>query len=127
MVAVTAAVIKRNGLVLIARRTDEILGGLWEFPGGKIEKDESPEQCLKRELFEEFGITTVIGTHVVTNVHAYDHITIELQSYWVEHLDGEFELRDHDKIAWVTPSDFERYEIAPADIPTVEAILSMER
>ena len=124
MVTVTAAVLVRQGKILIARRVDKYLGGLWEFPGGKLEQGEAPEQCLERELFEEFGIKTQVGKHVITNIHQYDHIKIKLMSYWVKHLDGEFDLRSHDKIAWINPSEFSQYEMAPADIPTVEAIIA---
>ncbi|WP_147820329.1 (deoxy)nucleoside triphosphate pyrophosphohydrolase [Salidesulfovibrio onnuriiensis] len=123
MVTVTAAVLELDGKILIARRTDKYLGGLWEFPGGKLEPGEDPKQCLERELFEEFGVKTSVGSHVVTHVHEYEHVTVELISYWVKHLDGEFELRDHDQMEWVGPHEFEMYDMAPADVPTVEAIL----
>jgi len=124
IVVVTAAVIEENGKVLIAcRKLSGELGGFWEFPGGKIEKGEGPRECLRRELQEEFGVDAEIGEHIVTNVHQYHKFTIKLISYRVLLLSGKFDLRDHDDVAWVTPDDFKKYTFAPADLPTVRAIL----
>jgi len=56
-------------------------------------------------------------------VHVYEHAIIELQSYRAKHVGGKFELRDHDAVAWVLPTELRTYKLAPADLPTVEAIL----
>ena len=70
---VTAAIIRKNGKVLIARRArGQHLEGLWEFPGGKIENGETPEACLKRELFEEFGIDVRIGRFIAESCFSYN-------------------------------------------------------
>ena len=120
MVRVTAAVIERGGQVLIAKRCQgDRLAGLWEFPGGKIEAGEDPLDCLARELHEEFGITAAIGELLVSHVHHYPHIAIELLSYRATHLAGDFELRDHDEVRWVAPEEMGEYDFAPADLPTV--------
>jgi mutator protein MutT len=100
-------------------RERDRLGGLWEFPGGKIEDGEDPRACLARELHEEFGITAEIGEFLVSNVHHYPHIAIELLSYRATHVAGAFELRDHDEIRWVSPEEMGEYAFAPADLPTV--------
>ncbi|MDB4285640.1 (deoxy)nucleoside triphosphate pyrophosphohydrolase [bacterium] len=124
MIIVTAAVIEKDGKMLIARRKPgSSLAGLWEFPGGKLEEGEEPRDCLRRELHEEFGIDTEIGEHVMSNVHEYDHIKIELRSYRAKYTSGAIKLVDHDKIAWVKPEEFSQYDLAPADLPTVEVIL----
>ncbi len=70
MTTVTCAIIEREGKILIARRAaDQKLAGKWEFPGGKVEAGESPEECLKRELEEEFGIQVEVGrSSVQTNI-----------------------------------------------------------
>lgn len=123
MIRVTAAVIERDSTILIAkRRQDHPLGGLWEFPGGKIEDGEDPRACLARELQEEFGIEAAITDHLMTHVHNYPQATIELQSYRALHISGTFELRDHDEIRWVSPLEMLEYEFAPADIPTVHLL-----
>ena len=120
MVQVTAAVIESDGQILIAKRREgDRLAGLWEFPGGKIEEGEDPLHCLARELHEEFGITAAIGELLVSHVHHYPHLSIELLSYRAAHVAGEFELRDHDEVRWVRPDEMGAYEFAPADLPTV--------
>ena len=120
---VTAAVIRRNGKVLIAQRAaGEHLEGLWEFPGGKIEKDETPEQCLKRELFEEFEIDVRIGQFITESRFSYKKKNIRLLAYEVEYLGGDFSLKVHSAISWVPLDKLTSYSFAPADIPILEII-----
>jgi 8-oxo-dGTP diphosphatase len=123
MIRVTAAIITDSGKVFIAKRKPPgRMPGMWEFPGGKIEEGETPEQCLKRELREEFGIEATVGRRVGTNVHHYDFYTVELMAYRARILAGEIRLNDHADMAWVEPGNLDRYEFAPADIPFVEMI-----
>ena len=125
MPTVTCAIIEKEGKILIARRTaDKKLAGKWEFPGGKIEDGESPEECLKRELDEEFGIQTEVGEFITLNKHHYDHISIELMAYRVEYNSGEFTLSDHDAIEWVTPEELLNYDLAEADVPIAKEIIN---
>jgi 8-oxo-dGTP diphosphatase len=128
MVRVTAAVLEKAGKILIAkRRDDDHLAGLWEFPGGKIEYGEDPRDCLARELHEEFGITAQIGDFLVSHVHRYPHVEIELLSYSAAHVAGEFELRAHDEVRWVSPDEFDDHSFAPADLPTVWIVKQRHR
>ena len=128
VITVTAAVIEKNGKILIARRKAALrLGGLWEFPGGKQEPEENPEECLRRELREEFGIDVEVGEFLVSHIHEYPHGTINLRSYRVQHLDGIFDLRDHDEVQWVEPKEFRKYEFAPADLPTIKFLVDQSR
>lgn len=123
MVNVTAAIIIESGKVLIAKRKPTVkLANLWEFPGGKVEDGETPEQCLMRELREEFEIEVEVGEHLGTRVHEYDFGTIELLVFRTEVLGGEMKLNDHTEVAWVGTEDLGRYEFAPADIPFVDMI-----
>ncbi|MHB8764301.1 MAG: (deoxy)nucleoside triphosphate pyrophosphohydrolase [Deferrisomatales bacterium] len=120
MVRVTAAVIERGGQILIAkRRPGDRMAGCWEFPGGKVEPGEDPRDCLVRELHEEFGVTAAVGELLVSHVHHYPHVAIELLSYRATHLAGAFELRDHDELRWVSPEAMDELPFAPADLPTV--------
>ena len=90
MEKVTAAVIERNGKILIAKRKrSQKLGGKWEFPGGKLEPGETPEECLKRELLEELGIEAVIDHYLCANTFAYRHLTIKLLAYRVSRFSGK--------------------------------------
>lgn len=124
MKRVAAAVIEKDGLVLIARRkSGDALAGKWEFPGGKLEPGETPEACLRRELREEFGVETEIGGFVCSNEFEYEHFHIELLVYRASHVSGEFRLRDHAAIAWVAPADLLKYDLAGADIPAAKALL----
>ena len=98
-VQVTAAIFVDGQKVLIARRKSSgHLAGMWEFPGGKIEPNETPEDCLKRELREELNIEVDVERHFATNIHHYDHMTIELLAYRVRWVSGELNLNAHQAV-----------------------------
>jgi len=122
-VRVVAGVLMRDGLFLIARRKEgKSLAGYWEFPGGKLEANESPEQALIRELKEEFSIEISVGDYIGCAEHDYEHISIELLAYKAFIDDGQFKLTDHDAIEWVTAAQARAYDLAPADIPILEQL-----
>jgi 8-oxo-dGTP diphosphatase len=80
---VTAAIIQKRDYVLLARRSPgEKLAGFWEFPGGKVEKGESPEESLARELREELGIGVKVGPKCVEILHQYDHGSFRIVAYF---------------------------------------------
>jgi mutator protein MutT len=119
---VSAGIIVKGNKVLAARRRAGLhLAGFWEFPGGKVESNESPENCLVRELKEEFGIETKITDYIGDNYHAYGEKNIHLIAYRVELLSGEIQLIDHDQIKWLTISELDSVTWAEADIPLVQA------
>jgi len=121
---VVAGVIKKDGKFLIARRSKEKhLGGYWEYAGGKIEKGESDQLTLQRELNEEFGIEVKVQQYLTTSFFRYEKINVNLKAYLVEHLTGDFILRDHDAIRWVTPEEFKNFKFAPADLPINQFII----
>lgn len=125
MIEVTAAIIEKENQILIARRKQgKHLAGFWEFPGGKIEKGETPEYCLKRELLEELGIEVSVGEFFMENTHKYDEKTILLKSYMCELKTDEIELNDHDKVEWIHLSQLRDYKFAPADIGIVNKLLN---
>ena len=114
---VAAALIVRGGEVLIGqRRPDQPMALLWEFPGGKIEAGESPEQALARELDEELGITAAIGPPVVRIRHNYRHGgAVDLQFFAVHEFTGEIVGRIYNQVRWVKLEDLSGYDFLAAD------------
>ena len=120
MQKVTAAVIEKDGKILIARRKGEdALGGKWEFPGGKLEPGETPEECLKRELREELGIETEVKAFLCSSSFAYRHIAVELLAYKTVYVSGEITLHEHDRVEWIPPEALDEYDFSEADKPVV--------
>jgi mutator protein MutT len=127
-ILVTAAILQKGGKVFAARRAPgKHLAGFWEFPGGKLEGPESPQDCLERELEEEFGVKTAVGTFLAENLHDYGEKVVHLLAYQVDHIGGELQLRDHDKVAWIEPEALMTLKWAPADVPLVEHYLAVTR
>jgi 8-oxo-dGTP diphosphatase len=114
---VAAALIVRNGEVLIGqRRPDQPMALLWEFPGGKIEAGESPEQALARELDEELGIKATIGQPVTRIRHNYRHGgAVDLQFFAVREFAGEIINHIYHQFRWVRLEDLSSYEFLAAD------------
>jgi 8-oxo-dGTP diphosphatase len=124
MIRVAAAVIERDGKVLIAKRKGKQLnGGKWEFPGGKIEYGETPQDCLVREIYEELSIGITIGEYITTSNYKYPDKSIELVSYFAQWKCGTITLRDHDEVAWVFPEQLIEYDFSEADIPVIQKLM----
>jgi len=124
---VTAAILKNNGRLLIAQRKSIAkLPNKWEFPGGKVELGETPEDCLKREMKEEFGIDVSVGEYLGESIYHYDHGSIKLMAYRTVWDSKEIEINAHKAIKWVTIGELQDYDFAPADIPFVKKLRSGE-
>ncbi|MCG8483054.1 MAG: 8-oxo-dGTP diphosphatase MutT [Clostridia bacterium] len=120
---VTAAIIVQDGLILIARRgANENLAGKWEFPGGKIEKGESAQDCLKREIKEELNIEIEVGEFLGDSIYEYSNGVIRLLAYFCTIIEGEIELSVHDQVKWIEIEEFDKFDFAPADIPLIEKL-----
>ena len=121
IIRVTAAIIESDDKILIAQRQseDDIFGGLWEFPGGKIEDGETPEECMARELKEELEIEVEVGRLIISNKHRYPNGIFELLVYRVQHICGNFVLNDHDEIKWITIDKISNFEFPPANTPII--------
>jgi 8-oxo-dGTP diphosphatase len=123
MITVAAGLIERNGRVLIARRKNGVAHGLkWEFPGGKVEPNESPKECVQRELQEELGIRVEVGSLFCLADYDYPDFSIRLAVYCVSSLAGEPIALEHDEIRWVTPEEIEAYDFPEADLPVVARV-----
>lgn len=120
-----AAVIEKEGYILIARRKrGKMHSGKWEFPGGTLEEGETPEQCLKRELLEELTIITEIGDLICTSEYSYTpDWDIRLMVYQTTIVSGSFNLNAHDEIRWVKPADLAMYDFPEADRPVVDILV----
>ncbi|HUV07292.1 MAG TPA: (deoxy)nucleoside triphosphate pyrophosphohydrolase [Spirochaetia bacterium] len=122
-VRVAAAVIKRDGKILAARRKEgEGFARMWEFPGGKLEPGESLEECLRRELREELDVAADVGELLFISLHDYDSLKVEIHAFSVCRLEGEPKLRAHEEMAWIEPREFGRYPFLEADIPILKHI-----
>jgi 8-oxo-dGTP diphosphatase len=127
IVKVTAAIMSSNGRILIAqRKAGHHLAGKWEFPGGKIESGETPEECLRREMKEEFDIDTRVGAFLGRSHYAYNHQRIELLAFRVVWQEGILRVREHARVKWVRTGQLARFDFAPADAPFVEKLLNGE-
>jgi A/G-specific adenine glycosylase len=113
---IAAGVIWRGKRMLIAQRPPHgLLGGLWEFPGGKREPGESLEECLRREVQEELGITVQVGALLASVEHAYTHFRITLSAFDCQYLNGEPHCTACTAWKWVTPDELERHAFPAAN------------
>lgn len=123
MKVVIAALLIKDGLCLIAkRRVGDSLGNLWEFPGGKIEVGETPEECLRREIAEELQINVEVGDFFAESIYEYEFGRIQLLVYWVSWYGDILYPTVHDEIAWVDRQTIFNYEFVPADVTIVEKL-----
>ncbi len=121
---VVAALIERNGELLLARRdASSDQAGLWEFPGGKVEAGESQQAALVRELQEVMGITATVEEFVATSELQQPLRLIRLHGWRVSGFSGVIRLQCHSEIRWVSPADVMSFELAPADIPLIDQYL----
>ena len=119
---VAAAVIQRDGRILITRRqAGTHLAGLWEFPGGKIAPGESPEDALRREIHEELGATVIVGEIIETVDWQYPGTRLRLLFFRCG-VEGEPRPLEGQEMAWVYPAELARREFPPADATLIERL-----
>ena len=121
---VVAAVLTRGQTILAAQRSSKMsLPGMWEFPGGKIELDESPAEALLSELEEELLCKAEIGEYIQTTEHEYDFGIVNLTTYYCLLTGDEPRLTEHSEIRWVHVAELDQLNWAPADIPAVKQVM----
>ncbi len=121
-ILVAAAVIRRDGKILIAQRPlDKHQGGLWEFPGGKVEDGERVETALRRELQEELGITVTVSRPLIRITHDYPDKSVCLDVHEVSAFEGEAHGREGQPVCWVTPEAMRAYTFPAANLPILAA------
>ena len=119
---VGAAIIKDNKVLAMQRGEQMTLPGMWEFPGGKIEANETEEQALIREIKEELNITIEIRDYINEASYDYDFGTVNLKVYTAEIVAGEISMEEHSDGKWVTADELMAIDWAPVDIPAAEAL-----
>jgi 8-oxo-dGTP diphosphatase len=123
LLQVAVGVIKNTeGQVLISLRHESLhQGGLWEFPGGKIESDETAEQALARELKEELAITVKAATPLITVKHQYSDLSVQLNVFLVEHFSGDAKSCEGQPFKWVNPTELANHIFPAANQPIITA------
>lgn len=115
-VDVVAAVLCRDGKYFIAQRPhDKQLGGMWEFPGGKVEEGETHESALKREMLEEFEAEISVGSYIASTMHAVEGRIINLHFYHSILTGNVFKVIEHADSAWCSVEEMKTFGLAPAD------------
>ena len=124
-IKVTGAIIQNDNNFLIGRRgKDEKSAGMWEFPGGKLEEDESLKECLKRELNEELNIDAEIGELFFSYTYNYPHVSYKLYFFKVNSFFGAPTKCVHDKLKWEKLKNFYKYDFLPGDGPLIDKLLN---
>ncbi|HEY9751555.1 MAG TPA: A/G-specific adenine glycosylase [Coleofasciculaceae cyanobacterium] len=112
----------KDQILIDRRRQEGLLGGLWEFPGGKVEPAETLEACIQREIQEELGIEIRVDRHLITVDHTYTHFRVTLEVYHCHHLWGEPQPIECDEVRWVTLEEIDQYPFPKANIRIIEAL-----
>ncbi len=122
-IAVVAGLLRRDGQILVGQRPDShSLPGQWEFPGGKIEIGETPEQALARELDEELGIQAEIGSLKFANTHSYGDVGIVILFYEVLFWKGQPKAKHHLMLEWIYPEELKLRPIPEANRKILDKI-----
>jgi 8-oxo-dGTP diphosphatase len=123
---VVCAVVFKEGRVLLARRKSGGLKGFWEFPGGKIESEESETEAIKRELLEELSMKVEVQKRLTPTLTEHNNRKIELIPYVCRFVSmAREDWTDHDKIEWVELQNLTNYKMPPADIPIVYELFTL--
>ncbi|WP_269150465.1 pyrimidine (deoxy)nucleoside triphosphate diphosphatase [Enterobacter hormaechei] len=121
---VVAAILEKEGKILLAQRPEHAdQPGMWEFAGGKVEAGETQQEALIRELREELGIEAVPARYVASHQREVSQRLIHLYAWHVPEFSGELKAHYHSALVWCKPEDAFTYDLAPADIPLLEAFI----
>jgi mutator protein MutT len=113
---------QQQQILIDKRRPEGLLGGLWEFPGGKIEPGETVEECIKREIQEELGIEIEVGDRLITISHTYSHFHVTLNVHHCRHLAGIPQAIESDEIRWVTLAEIDSFNFPKANSQIIAAL-----
>ena len=128
LLVAACALVDTDGRVLLAQRPEgKQLAGLWEFPGGKVERGETPEQCIIRELHEEIGIETEIPclAPLTFASHSYDDFHLLMPLFVCRRFRGIAQPREGQALKWVRPKQMRDYPMPPADAPLIPFLIDL--
>ncbi len=118
-----AVIVNDRGEILIDRRRNSgLMGGLWEFPGGKIEVGETVRACIKREIREELALNVAVGRHLITINHTYSQFNITLIVHYCSYLGGEPQPLECEEIRWVTLTQIDNFTFPEANSQIIAAL-----
>lgn len=126
-IEVVAAILHHNGRYFATQRGYGEFEGWWEFPGGKIESGETPEQALQREIQEELGVDIVVGEKLCVTEHDYPAFHLTMHCYLCTLVDGKIELREHKSAVWLKPQELDTPNWLPADREVVGILSRREK
>lgn len=127
MIHVTCAIIHFDSKILVTQRSEKMKLPLkWEFPGGKLEEDESEADCIKREVLEEINIEIEVQKQISNSVYDYGSFKINLIPFIVNYVSGEIILSEHKDYKLLDKSELLNLDWAEADLPIVEEFLKLE-
>ena len=123
---VTCAIITIDGKILAVQRNKRMsLPMKWEFPGGKIEPDETEVACIEREIREELNIEIEVRNRLTPSVYRYPTFTIELIPYTAYYVSGELKLKEHNSYLLLNQDELDTLDWAEADIPIVQEVMKL--
>ena len=121
-VRVVAAVIRDGNKIFSTARGYGEYKGWWEFPGGKIEEEETPQQALKREIMEELDTEIVVGDLIDTIEYDYPTFHLSMDCFWCKMVNGHLTLKEHEAAKWLDRDSIDSVEWLPADITLIEKV-----
>ena len=128
LLVAAVALVDADGRVLLAQRPEgKTLAGLWEFPGGKVEQGETPEETIVREVFEEVGLETKIAclAPLTFASHSYEDFHLLMPLYVCRRFWGVAEPKEGQTLKWVRPSQMRDYPMPPADLPLIPHLIDL--
>ncbi len=121
-IKVVAAIITHKDKIFATQRGYGDLKGGWEFPGGKIEENESPEEALKREIMEELETEIKVGALLDTIEYDYPTFHLSMDCFWAEIVSGDLVLKEHNAAKWLTKEELDSVDWLPADVTLIDKI-----
>ncbi len=122
VINVVAAIIRDGNMVFATQRGYGAYKDYWEFPGGKIELDESPEEALRREIKEELDTKIQVGEYLTTIEYDYPAFHLSMRCYWATVLEGSLVLKEHEAAKWLEEKELDTINWLPADKAIIEMI-----